>query len=111
MGFAIPAMETLRHYDNDETGEATFGLGEVELAVRVIGQFTDLASRPVRAVQFTGDEFEVLALLTERAQGAHLSFRGSKAALVEAAKLLRIEHDKAMTRLASVRASQGEVGS
>lgn len=110
MGFAIPAMETLRHYDNDETGEATFGLGEVELAVRVIGQFTDLASRPVRAVQFTGDEFEVLALLTEDAGRAHLSYRGSKSAFLDAAELLRAEHDKAMEKFAPLRTSLSEHG-
>ncbi len=110
-GFLIPAIETLRHYDNDETGEATFGLGEVELAVRVIGRFTDPDGRSLRAMQFTGDEFEVLALVTEDAQSAHISYRGSKNALLEAAELLRVEHDRAMTKLASVKASQGEAGS
>lgn len=110
-GFVIPALETLKHYDSDETGEATFGLGEVELAVRVIGQFADLAGRSLRVMQFTCDEFEVLALLTEDVKHAHLSFRGSKIALIEAAELLRVEADKAKAKFASVYGSQGEVGS
>lgn len=110
IGFAIPARETLRHYDNDETGQATFGLGDVELGVRVIGRFTHPASGPLRAVQFTGEEFEVLALLTEDAGRAHLSYRGSKSAFLEAAELLRVEHNKAMEKLTSLRASKSGHG-
>lgn len=109
-GFALPAFETVKHYDSDEVGEASFASGEVELTVRVIGQTIDASGRHLRVVHFIGGEFEVLALLTKDMKSAHLSFRGSEIAFVEAAETLNAQNDRAMAKHGSVRASQGEGG-
>ena len=109
-GFAIPAFETVKHYDSDEVGEASFDSGEVELTVRVIGLTIDASGRHLRVVHFIGGEFEVLALLTEDMKSAHLSFRGSEIAFAEAAETLLAQNARAMAKHGSVRALRGEEG-
>lgn len=95
-GFAIPAMLAMRNYNSDEVGEASFSVGEIELTVRVIDTIADPTGRSMRVMQFIAEEFEVLALFPEDMQGVHLSFRGSKAAFVETAEVLRAVGGKAM---------------